>query len=271
MAAAARPVASCTCSKPSGSGQGGSRSSERATIRRGSSRAWPPRIALNSSLLPPDVEREHDAGSSRARHGAPTATGLRTPRERKSAPEQQAPAVPHSTNDRNVAGHPCGWQPWHFGSGSAGSVVWTRSRWTAARTSRTSRARPEALVALSCPGERPRARGADARDARLDKDGRVRATEVLAALRWCAERLKDLGAHSRRRRFCRSTRFDETKPAGGALLGAARQILAKRGIPGRNVAHVADVADVSRVFEGTRFNGTESSRRTPRRLRNCAR
>ena len=28
----------------------------------------------------------------------------------------------------------------------------------------------------------------------LDKDGRVRASEILAALRWCAERLKDLGA-----------------------------------------------------------------------------
>ena len=110
-------------------------------------------------------------------------------------------------------------------------------------------------VALSCPvkGLELEERTLELLD--LDKDGRVRATEVLAALRWCAERLKDLGALIPGADGLPLDAIDETKPAGRALLGAARQILAKRGIPDATSLTVADVADVSRVFEGTRFNG----------------
>src|SRR5881227_1256504 len=48
-------------------------------------------------------------------------------------------------------------------------------------------------VALSCPvkGLELQQRTLELLD--LDKDGRVRASEVLAAIAWCAERLKDLG------------------------------------------------------------------------------
>src|SRR5439155_3568325 len=89
----------------------------------------------------------------------------------------------------------------------------------------------------------------------LDKDGRVRATEILAALRWCEERLKDLDALIPGADGLSLDAIDQTKPAGRALLGAARQILARRGNPDAISLTVADVADVSRVFEGTRFNG----------------
>ena len=110
-------------------------------------------------------------------------------------------------------------------------------------------------VALSCPvkGLELEERTLEMLD--LDKDGRVRATEILAALRWCGERLKDLGALIPGADGLPLDAIDETKPAGRALLGAARQILAKRGIPDATSLTVADVADVSRVFEGTRFNG----------------
>src|SRR5207237_10228760 len=49
-------------------------------------------------------------------------------------------------------------------------------------------------VALSCPvkGLELEERTLELLD--LDKDGRVRATEILAALSWCEQRLKDLGA-----------------------------------------------------------------------------
>jgi hypothetical protein len=110
-------------------------------------------------------------------------------------------------------------------------------------------------VALSCPvkGLELEERTLELLD--LDKDGRVRASEILAALRWCGERLKDLGALIPGADGLPLDAIDETKPAGRALLGAARQILAKRGIPDATSLTVADVADVSRVFEGTRFNG----------------
>src|SRR5947207_7166479 len=110
-------------------------------------------------------------------------------------------------------------------------------------------------VALSCPvkGLELEERTLELLD--LDKDGRVRATEILAALRWCEERLKDLDALIPGADGLSLDAIDQTKPAGRALLGAARQILARRGNPDAISLTVADVADVSRVFEGTRFNG----------------
>jgi len=110
-------------------------------------------------------------------------------------------------------------------------------------------------VALSCPvkGLELEERTLEMLD--LDKDGRVRATEVLAALRWCAERLKDLGAliPGARRFAARRDRRDETRGEGIARSGTADPRQARD--PDATSLTVADVADVSRVFEGTRFNG----------------
>ena len=110
-------------------------------------------------------------------------------------------------------------------------------------------------VALSCPvkGLELAERTLDLLD--LDKDGRVRAGEVLEALRWCSERLKDLGALIPARDGLPLDAIDEAKPAGKALLGAARHILSRRGRADAGVLTVADVEDVTHVFEGTRFNG----------------
>jgi len=110
-------------------------------------------------------------------------------------------------------------------------------------------------VALSCPvkGLELEERTLELLD--LDKDGRVRAPEVLAAVRWCSERLKDLGALIPASDGLPLEAIDDTKPAGKALLGAARHILAQRGRPEGRTLAVADVADVSSVFQGTRFNG----------------
>src|SRR5919201_4828686 len=110
-------------------------------------------------------------------------------------------------------------------------------------------------VALSCPvkGLELEERTLELLD--LDKDGRVRASEILAALRWCAERLKDLGALIPGSDGLPLDAIDDSKPAGKALLGAVRHILVHRGTPEARTLMVADVADVSRVFEGTRFNG----------------
>ena len=110
-------------------------------------------------------------------------------------------------------------------------------------------------VALSCP-----VKGLELSDRTLelldlDKDGRVRASEVLAAISWCEERLKDLGTLIPGTDGLPLESIDDSKPAGKALLGAARHILSQKGRTEATALTVADVADVSHVFDGTRFNG----------------
>src|SRR5262249_43335386 len=69
------------------------------------------------------------------------------------------------------------------------------------------------------------------------------------------ERLKDLGTLIPGSDGLRLEAIDESKPAGKALLAATRQILSQKGHAEATALTVADVADVSHVFEGTRCNG----------------
>ncbi|ACG73051.1 conserved hypothetical protein [Anaeromyxobacter sp. K] len=110
-------------------------------------------------------------------------------------------------------------------------------------------------VALSCP---TRGLELDARTLELldlDRDGRVRAPEVLAALRWCEERLVDLESLLRGGDALPLADIDAAKPAGHVLLGAARQVLFHLGKPEASAVLPADVADLTRLYERTRFNG----------------
>ena len=110
-------------------------------------------------------------------------------------------------------------------------------------------------VALSCPVKGLELDERTLALLDLDQDGRVRVPEVLAAIAWCKERLRDLGVLIPGKDGLSLADVDDTKPAGKALLGAARHILAHRGNPDGKTLTAADVADVTRVFEGTRFNG----------------
>src|SRR3954471_6574676 len=114
---------------------------------------------------------------------------------------------------------------------------------------------PKLWVALGCPvkGLELSQRTLELLDA--DHDGRVRVPEILAALRWCGDRLRDLGALIPSSDGLPLAAIDDSRPEGKALLGAARQILAHLRRQGAEVLTVADVGDVSHVFEGTRFNG----------------
>ena len=114
---------------------------------------------------------------------------------------------------------------------------------------------PKLWVALSCPvkGLEISERTLSLLD--LDRDGRVRVPEILAALRWCEERLRDPGSLIPSGDALPLAAIDEGKPAGRALLGAARHVLAQSGKPDAQEISLADVADVSHVFDGTRFNG----------------
>ena len=114
---------------------------------------------------------------------------------------------------------------------------------------------PKLWVALGCPtrGLELDARTLEYLDA--DKDGRVRVPEILAAVRWCAARLADLASLVPGSASLPLAAVSTATPEGSALLGAARQILAAAGRADAAEVTVADVADLTRVFEKTPFNG----------------
>jgi len=110
-------------------------------------------------------------------------------------------------------------------------------------------------VALSCP---TRGLELDGRTLELldtDKDGRVRAPEIIAAVKWCDARLRDLGALIPGKEALPLSAIDDARPEGKALLGAARRILAAQKKPSAAEILPADVADLSGVFAGSDFNG----------------
>ncbi len=114
---------------------------------------------------------------------------------------------------------------------------------------------PKLWVALSCP---TKGLELDPRTLELldsDRDGRVRVPEILAALRWCAVRLDDLGRLLSGASDLPLAAIDAATPEGRALAGGARHILASLGKAAAEVVTPADVADTSKVFAKTAFNG----------------
>jgi len=110
-------------------------------------------------------------------------------------------------------------------------------------------------VALSCPvrGLELEARTLELLD--LDKDGRVRAPEIISAVKWCDARLKDLGELIPGKEVLPLALIDDSRPEGKALLGAARRILSVAGKAQATEVAPADVADLSGVFAKSDFNG----------------
>jgi hypothetical protein len=86
----------------------------------------------------------------------------------------------------------------------------------------------------------------------------VRVPDVLAAIRWCMPRLDHLGrlvAETEGAEGLPLAAIDRRTPEGRALLGGAQQILQSLGKADATEIGPADVADTSKVFAGTRFNG----------------
>ncbi|HET8542228.1 MAG TPA: hypothetical protein VFL83_20300 [Anaeromyxobacter sp.] len=110
-------------------------------------------------------------------------------------------------------------------------------------------------IALSCP---TRGLELDARTLELldtDRDGRVRAPEILEAIRFCAVRLRDVGVLLYGADELALAGIRDDTPEGRATLGAARHVLAQIGRPDALALRAVDVADTARVFEKTLFNG----------------
>ena len=110
-------------------------------------------------------------------------------------------------------------------------------------------------AALSCPtrGIEMDPRSLDIFDA--DKDGRIRAAEVIAAVEWSTRLLKTPDILLKREDLLPLDAIDEATDDGKALLAAARRILAKSGKPDATAITLADVAGVEEVFAANDFNG----------------
>jgi hypothetical protein len=110
-------------------------------------------------------------------------------------------------------------------------------------------------VALACP-----TRGIEFDEATLDridsdKDGRIRAPELIAAVEWTISLLKDPDEISRGGDVLPLDAIDLESPRGKALRASAETILAALGKAEAREIALQDALDVERVYNGTPFNG----------------
>ena len=110
-------------------------------------------------------------------------------------------------------------------------------------------------VALACP---TLGLEMDARTLALidtDKDGRIRAPELSAAVQFAVANLKDPDQLFRRSPTLALAAIDDKTAEGAVLAASARNVLANLGKPEATEIGVIDFADPARMFANTRFNG----------------
>lgn len=110
-------------------------------------------------------------------------------------------------------------------------------------------------VALSCP---VKGLQFDERTLQLldvDGDGRVRAPEILAAVRWLGLVLKDANDLVAGQDGVRLAALRDDTPEGRSILASARHILAGLGKPDAELITVTDTLATAEVFAQGRLNG----------------
>jgi hypothetical protein len=110
-------------------------------------------------------------------------------------------------------------------------------------------------VALSCP-----VKGLELDEATLklidaDGDGRIRVPELLAAIKWAALRLKDVGVLLRGTDGLALSDINEATPEGKIVLSSARQILANLGKKSATSISVAESSNTAQIFAASPLNG----------------
>jgi hypothetical protein len=109
-------------------------------------------------------------------------------------------------------------------------------------------------VALSCP---VKGLEFDTRTLELidgDKDGRIRAPDMIAAAKWAAANLKDPEMLLKPSEALPLSAINDATDEGRRLLSSARQILINLGKEPTAIT-AADTADTAKVFSATKFNG----------------
>jgi hypothetical protein len=88
-----------------------------------------------------------------------------------------------------------------------------------------------------------------------DKDGRIRAPELIAATKWAVACLKNPDSLLQGSAALPLSEINEATPEGKQILSSARHILAELGRPGATAITVDDTSDTSKIFAQMRFNG----------------
>ncbi len=110
-------------------------------------------------------------------------------------------------------------------------------------------------VALACPtkGLEIDQRMIDLID--TDKDGRIRAPELITAVKFACTHLKRSGDLLKGSRELPLSSIDDTTDLGKTLVTAARRILSVVGQPDATSISVDGVSDLTHIFANTPFNG----------------
>ena len=110
-------------------------------------------------------------------------------------------------------------------------------------------------AALSCPtrGVEFDTRTLDLID--TDKDGRIRAPEILAAVKWACSMVKNPDELLRGAPGMELSSINDATPEGRQLLGSAKQILVNLGKGSATAISVEDTTDTVKIFAQTLFNG----------------
>ncbi len=88
-----------------------------------------------------------------------------------------------------------------------------------------------------------------------DKDGRIRAPELIAAIKWAGGLLRDPDELVRAREALPLASINEDTAEGKAVANSARTVLANLGKADAAAISSADTADVAKIFAQTVFNG----------------
>jgi hypothetical protein len=88
-----------------------------------------------------------------------------------------------------------------------------------------------------------------------DKDGRIRALELLAAVNWTCRMVRDANVLFAGHSELPLSAIDDNHEEGARVLASARRILTNIGKGDAAVISPAEAADVGRIFGKTQFNG----------------
>ncbi len=88
-----------------------------------------------------------------------------------------------------------------------------------------------------------------------DNDGRIRAPELIAAVKWAGACLKNPDDLLKGSAELPLSAINDASPEGKQLLASAKHILANLGKPEAAVISLADTGDTAKIFAQTQFNG----------------
>ncbi len=110
-------------------------------------------------------------------------------------------------------------------------------------------------LALSCPVDSVQfdRRTLDLMD--TDRDGRIRALELLHAVRWTCSMVNDADALFAGHGTLPLSLIDDRHEEGARILASARRILTNLGKADAGAIAPEEAADVQRIFASTQFNG----------------